>query len=405
MYVEDKISHRGPFPLEVTETQTVAELKKQVEKEFEIPVNVQRWILGKELATDDNATLKDHNITTERCPVFLYLVAPGKNKRPVFVIYQLFVSDSKSNTESKNIKNPEIPSTSKLQMTDIIEEFNRIPKIVDVIPKIIEPAVKTEADDLKPVIKTEIKVEVLDNQIKNLKVGENKTDKVEEKKLGASLALPEEDLDDYDSKTLKPEAKEWECHLCTLLNPISSNICAVCATVRRKDILKKSVKKRAPQPNTSTADVKDETYLQLVNLDNKDVVENREPFECVVCFMEINPGEGVTLRECLHQFCKKCLAHTIEYTEDAAVKCPYRDEQYSCDIALQDREVKALVSPQVYEHYLAKSVAEAENKIGKSFHCKTPDCKGWCIFEDNVNEFRCPVCKKMNCLTCQVSSR
>jgi RanBP-type and C3HC4-type zinc finger-containing protein 1 len=77
MYVEDKVSHRGPFNIEVTENQSVAELKLQVEQEFEIPVNVQRWILGKELATDDSATLKDHNITTERCPVFLYLVAPG----------------------------------------------------------------------------------------------------------------------------------------------------------------------------------------------------------------------------------------------------------------------------------------------------------------------------------------
>lgn len=78
MFVEDKISHRGPFPLQVQETQTVLDLKKQVEREFEIPANVQRWILGKELVTNENATLKDHNITTEGCPVFLYLVAPGK---------------------------------------------------------------------------------------------------------------------------------------------------------------------------------------------------------------------------------------------------------------------------------------------------------------------------------------
>lgn len=76
MYVEDKISHRGPFPLQVKPDQTVRELKAQVEREFEIPAAVQRWILGKELATDDNATLKDVHITTEGCPVFLYLVAP-----------------------------------------------------------------------------------------------------------------------------------------------------------------------------------------------------------------------------------------------------------------------------------------------------------------------------------------
>lgn len=62
-----------------------------------------------------------------------------------------------------------------------------------------------------------------------------------------------------------------------------------------------------------------------------------------------------------------------------------------------------LVPADIYEQHLAKSVAQAENKIGNAFHCKTPDCRGWCIFEDNVNEFRCPVCRRINCLTCQVS--
>lgn len=77
MYVEDKVSHRGPFPIDVTASQTVIELKRQIAKEFEIPTEVQRWILGKELVTDDTTTLKDHKIT-EGCPVFLYLVAPGE---------------------------------------------------------------------------------------------------------------------------------------------------------------------------------------------------------------------------------------------------------------------------------------------------------------------------------------
>lgn len=80
MYVEDKISHRGPFPIQVKQEQTVGELKIQVAKEFEIPVAVQRWILGKELASEDSATLKDVGVTTEGCPVFLYLVASSNEK-------------------------------------------------------------------------------------------------------------------------------------------------------------------------------------------------------------------------------------------------------------------------------------------------------------------------------------
>lgn len=45
-------------------------------------------------------------------------------------------------------------------------------------------------------------------------------------------------------------------------------------------------------------------------------------------------------------------------------------------------------------------MALAESQAQDSFHCKTPDCPGWCLFEDNVNTFLCPVCKHTNCLTC-----
>ena len=37
---------------------------------------MQRWILGKRLADDDCLTLEDHRVTSEGCPIFLYLVAP-----------------------------------------------------------------------------------------------------------------------------------------------------------------------------------------------------------------------------------------------------------------------------------------------------------------------------------------
>ena len=55
----------------------------------------------------------------------------------------------------------------------------------------------------------------------------------------------------------------------------------------------------------------------------------------------------------------------------------------------------------MFERHLAQAVKLAENKIANTFHCKTNDCTGWCIFEDDVNVFKCPVCRKSNCLTCQ----
>ena len=62
-----------------------------------------------------------------------------------------------------------------------------------------------------------------------------------------------------------------------------------------------------------------------------------------------------------------------------------------------------LVTSEVYQQHLAKSIAQAETRAGKNaFHCKTPDCPGWCFYDDNVNNFVCPVCNFNNCLTCQV---
>lgn len=62
-----------------------------------------------------------------------------------------------------------------------------------------------------------------------------------------------------------------------------------------------------------------------------------------------------------------------------------------------------LVSPAVYEKHQQKSLKEAQVNSKNSFHCKTPDCQGFCFVTDNINSFKCPICKRLNCITCQVS--
>lgn len=144
-------------------------------------------------------------------------------------------------------------------------------------------------------------------------------------------------------------------------------------------------------------------YNELLSLDTTDVVPNSEPFECPVCFMKFGPKDGIVLRDCLHVFCRECIINTIKYNDEAEVKCPYLDAVYSCDSIIQEREIKSLVSKDIFEQHLAISLRVAENRTENAYHCKTPNCKGWCIFEDNVNEFKCPICKMLNCLTCNVS--
>lgn len=160
------------------------------------------------------------------------------------------------------------------------------------------------------------------------------------------------------------------------------------------------------KPPTATTTVLEEAsnhYLELLSLDNlNNIAVNTEAFECAVCFAECEPTEGVVLRNCLHTFCKECIRNTIVYSEEAEVKCPYNDAKYTCDCTLQDREIKALLTKHQHDEHLAKSLRVAENQIENSFHCRTPNCAGWCIYEDNVNQYKCAICSLVNCLTCRV---
>lgn len=46
-------------------------------------------------------------------------------------------------------------------------------------------------------------------------------------------------------------------------------------------------------------------YLMLENLYNSDLIENSEPFKCDICLDdEVQPNDGVILKDCLHMFCK-----------------------------------------------------------------------------------------------------
>lgn len=85
MFVEDKTSYNGPIAIRVSPKMTVEELKDFVHCEFEIPIGVQKWILGKSLVDDEKSTLLSHGISKNGQKVFLYLVAPGKIEHLLYV--------------------------------------------------------------------------------------------------------------------------------------------------------------------------------------------------------------------------------------------------------------------------------------------------------------------------------
>ncbi|XP_042888731.1 uncharacterized protein LOC122264097 isoform X2 [Penaeus japonicus] len=195
-----------------------------------------------------------------------------------------------------------------------------------------------------------------------------------------------------DAKSAASKVHGWMCPTCTLVNKWERPGCEACATERPGS---------EPLGKGAAAEKGSGLGADVSALERQGFVPNREPFECRICFLDFNEGEGAVLRDCLHTFCRECLANAIKYSDTAMVKCPYRDDQYSCDSSLQDREIKALVTPQEYDKHLTKSVKQAEGAMENVYHCKTPDCPGFCQFEDNVNIFQCEVCNKVNCLTCQ----
>ncbi|XP_014212773.1 uncharacterized protein LOC106642489 [Copidosoma floridanum] len=320
MYIEDKQAHQGPIPLRLPVEMTVAQLKAKIHIEFEIPANVQRWIIGKNLADNDESTLEELQ-ALEGSPVFLYLVAPP---------------DLKDRGAIKTDKQPPPQPRDGVALEATGDEV-----------EIVEVAGEKEAG--------RVINEKNDEQIHEI-----------EEKIEHAPVEPELPAAPVPTGTEEPLPRASE----------------------EKNVVPEGEKLKR--------------YEELMSLENCDVISNSEPIECPVCFMIFAPAEGVILRDCLHSFCRMCIANVVRYCEEAEVKCPYRDADYTCESTLQEREIKALVSAEVYQQHLAKSIAQAENNAGNNaFHCKTPDCPGWCIYDDNVNNFLCPVCKVNNCLTCQ----
>ncbi|CAL8076663.1 unnamed protein product [Orchesella dallaii] len=136
------------------------------------------------------------------------------------------------------------------------------------------------------------------------------------------------------------------------------------------------------------------------HIDNMEVLENCSAFDCSICMTEVGVGKGVIIKECLHLYCKDCLVKVIELSDEARIKCPYVNDDYTCACFLQDREIKAIVSPSAYDKYLERSMKLGESSMDSTFHCKTPDCRGWCVYDDGVRDFQCEICTKVNCIPC-----
>ncbi|XP_019734926.1 ranBP-type and C3HC4-type zinc finger-containing protein 1 isoform X1 [Hippocampus comes] len=202
----------------------------------------------------------------------------------------------------------------------------------------------------------------------------------------------------------------WECPRCTFINKPTRPGCQMCDEERPEDYQVPEGHKpvgdealRIQNEKLATFIFKEVqqaerqiNYLNLVQTDDQSLIPTTSETTCPICFSTLEPGEGVVLRECLHTFCRECLRGTILNCADAEVSCPEE-----CEMKLVDREIKALLTAEEHERFLEQRLSVAESRLDHTFHCRTPNCRGWCIYEDEVNHFQCQLCSQLNCLLCK----
>ncbi|XP_053105114.1 sharpin [Hemicordylus capensis] len=375
--VEDAMCSAG-ITIRVHTHTTIATLKQQVFQDYGFHPSVQRWIIGQCLGVDDR-TVGSYGIRKDGDVAFLYLLsAKGAH-----------LSEQRYK-EDKDWVLLQPPPSPLADGSDARRKYSTLPNPLPKKGGLKDPTRKLNIGEISHFLGSV--------QLSTL--------------LPSSLARAPATT---SAAPPSPVQAGWACPTCTFINKPTRPGCEMCSTGRpasyvvpggyRPDDVEllrmQQEKEGILQYQQALEQERRQNFQQLRRLDEEALVPNQENMECRICYLAVGPGEGVLLRECLHSFCRDCLRQVINCSEEPQVACPFRDDSYACSSQLQDREVRALVSQEEYERFLERRLAVAESRAQNSYHCQTADCLGWCIYEDDVNEFRCPICRALNCLVCK----
>ncbi|XP_052009371.1 ranBP-type and C3HC4-type zinc finger-containing protein 1-like isoform X2 [Xyrauchen texanus] len=364
---------------------TIGALKQQIFTDYGFHPRVQRWVIGQSLCSD-HRSLASYAVQRDGDTAFLYLIS-ARQARLSQGLYQI-------DQENALLMPALVPTSNhphQKTATNGPAALNTASRPYSTLPTRLQNSHST---------------------LSNSAGCTDQLDLVEKRDL---INLEMSQLNEAFVPNRTNTQLGWACPSCTYINKPTRPGCEMCSADRpkgytvpgnyRPDALElrriQQEKEAIRQYQQAREAERRENYARLVQMDGQDLVPNPERVECRICFLELNSGEGVLLRECLHCFCKECLCSVILMSEDPQVACPYRDEAYTCDCILQEREIRALVAVEDYERWLQRGLSVAESRCEGSYHCATADCPGWCVYEDTVNTFHCPVCKKQNCLLCK----
>lgn len=337
-----------PVNIVVSSHMTVAELKDKISHDFGFHPLVQRWVIGKRLAQDQE-TLYSHGVRQDGDQAFLFILSAQAG--------HLTRHQHKLDQEQQRIEG-------------IIESIHLFPRGAG---------------------------------------GGEKTAPLPEAQHTPPPLPPKPRPPRKPAVAPKPQLG-WECAMCTYVNKPTRPGCEMCGGDRpegyevpdfyqpdQQEVLRIQQEQLAVlQYEQAQQEEREMNFLYLLATEEQNLIPSSTETDCPICFSTLEPGEGITLRECLHVFCRECLRGTILNTQDAEVSCPEK-----CDSKLQDREIKELLTEEEHQRFLELRLSIAESRSDHSFHCQTPNCRGWCIYEDEVNEFDCELCGEINCILCR----
>ncbi|XP_074524248.1 ranBP-type and C3HC4-type zinc finger-containing protein 1 isoform X2 [Halichoeres trimaculatus] len=348
--VEDAQSENYiPVTVEVSLDMTIAQLKEKISHDFGFSPALQRWVIGKRLAQDRD-TLYSHGLRQSGDKAFLFI-------RSAHAV-RLTLQQERLDQEQQRIEG-------------IVESMHSMQLLARGLG-----AVGGEKLPLLPDAKGPPPLPA---------------------KPPKPVVLP------------KPQMG-WACKMCTYVNKPTRPGCEMCGGERpadyvvphiyqpdQQEVLRIQQEELAiRQYQQAQQEERERNYLHLLATEDQSLITNTTEADCPICFSTLQPEEGIVLRECLHTFCRECLKGTIVNSQDAEVSCPD-----NCESKLLDREIQALLTEEEHMRFLELRLSIAESRSEHSFHCQTPNCRGWCIYEDEVDEFPCELCKETNCILCR----
>ncbi|XP_026508561.1 ranBP-type and C3HC4-type zinc finger-containing protein 1 isoform X1 [Terrapene carolina triunguis] len=259
--VEDAQMTTVPIYLQVNPHMTLASLKDMVFLHYGFPPSVQQWVVGKRLPGDQE-TLHYNGIQRDGDMAYLYLRSAKEAK----------LSEETFQRERQR------RVLAELGFGDIS----------------LQPRGSQEPADA------------------GLGAGAQEQDSLCMEELRHELSQVEAALPP------EPPTVGWVCPSCTYVNKPTRPGCEICCKERPEDYAvptayqpdeeelarMRNEEEAMRQSQQVTEQQKIENYQHILQVDRQSLVPAAEVIECPICFVTLQPGKGVTLRECLHSFCR-----------------------------------------------------------------------------------------------------